>query len=74
LTASIAHEINQPLAAVVTNGHFCLRRLSDAPQNIEELREAIGEIVNDGTYPSECHHFSYSRAVEKDATSNGAAG
>jgi signal transduction histidine kinase len=49
LTASIAHEINQPLAAVVTNGHFCLRRLSDGPQNIEELREAIGEIVNDGT-------------------------
>ena len=52
LTASIAHEINQPLAAVVTNGHFCLRRLADAPQNIEELREAIAEIVNDGTRAS----------------------
>jgi signal transduction histidine kinase len=65
LTASIAHEINQPLAAVVTNGHFCLRRLADAAPNIEELREAIGEIVNDGTRASAV--ISRIRALVKKA-------
>jgi len=65
LTASIAHEINQPLAAVVTNGHFCLRQLADAAQNIEELREAIGEIVDDGTRASAV--ISRVRALVKKA-------
>jgi signal transduction histidine kinase len=52
LTASIAHEVNQPLTAVVTNGQFCLRRLADTAPNIEDLRDAIGEMVNDGTRAS----------------------
>ncbi len=53
LAASIAHEINQPLTAVVTNGNFCLRQLDGAAPSFRELREAIAEIVNDGTRASE---------------------
>jgi PAS domain S-box-containing protein len=52
LAASIAHEVNQPLTAVVTNGDFCLRRLESAAPNLDELRAAIAEIVNDGTRAS----------------------
>ena len=48
LSASIAHEVNQPIAAVVTNAHAALRWLSAKPQDIEEVREALGRIVKDG--------------------------
>ena len=52
LAAAIAHEVNQPLTAIVTNGQFCLRRLEGGTSNPEELRTAITEIVNDGTRAS----------------------
>jgi NO-binding membrane sensor protein with MHYT domain len=52
LTASIAHEINQPLTAVVNNGNFALRQVASGAPNLEELREAIAEIVDDGTRAS----------------------
>src|SRR5258708_25188236 len=52
LAAAIAHEVNQPLTAIVTNGNFCLRELAGGVRNLEELREAIAEIVNDGTRAS----------------------
>ena len=52
LVATIAHEVNQPLAAVVTNGSFCLRRLAEATPDPDELRPAIAEIVNDATRAS----------------------
>jgi two-component system, sensor histidine kinase and response regulator len=52
LAAAIAHEVNQPLAAIVTNGNFCLRELAGGGRNLESLREAIAEIVNDGTRAS----------------------
>ena len=48
LTASIAHEINQPLAAMVTNGNACLRWLTRATPNLEEAREAVERIIRDG--------------------------
>jgi PAS domain S-box-containing protein len=48
LAASIAHEVNQPLAAVVTNGHACLRWLSAVPPNREKAQEAAERIVRDG--------------------------
>ena len=48
LAASIAHEVNQPLAAVVTNGHACLRWLAGQPPNIAMAREAADRIVRDG--------------------------
>ncbi len=52
LAAAIAHEVNQPLTAIVTNGNFCLRRLESANLNSDELRAAITAIVNDGTRAS----------------------
>jgi two-component system sensor histidine kinase/response regulator len=52
LAAAIAHEVNQPLTAIVTNGNFCLRRLQSATPNPDEIRAAITEIVNDGNRAS----------------------
>jgi PAS domain S-box-containing protein len=48
LAASIAHEINQPLAAVVANGHACLRWLAAQPPNLVKAHEAAERIVRDG--------------------------
>jgi PAS domain S-box-containing protein len=47
MSASIAHEVNQPLAAIVTNAESSLRWLSRQPPEIEEVAAAIGQIVND---------------------------
>jgi C4-dicarboxylate-specific signal transduction histidine kinase len=52
LVATIAHEVNQPLTAIVTNGNFCLRRLEGVTPNLGELRAAIAEIVSDGARAS----------------------
>ncbi len=49
LTASIAHEINQPLTAVVTHGHACVEWLSANPPNLEKTRQTIERIIQDGT-------------------------
>jgi len=48
LTASIAHEVNQPLAAVVASGHACLRFLSAQPPSLAKAVEAAESIVRDG--------------------------
>ncbi len=48
LSASIAHEINQPLAAVVASGHACLHFLSARPPNLAKAYEAAESIVRDG--------------------------
>ena len=48
LTASIAHQINQPLAAVVTNANASLRWLAGDSPNLAEAREAIRRIIRDG--------------------------
>jgi signal transduction histidine kinase len=48
LTAVIAHEVRQPLTAIVTNGEFCLRQLAASVPNLPAVREAVVEIVNDG--------------------------
>ena len=48
LTASIAHEVNQPLSGVVSNGSACLRWLAGDVPNLEEAREAARRIVRDG--------------------------
>jgi PAS domain S-box-containing protein len=52
LAATIAHEVNQPLTAIVTNGNFSLRQIESGIPNPDELRAAITEIVNDGTRAS----------------------
>jgi len=53
LTASIAHEINQPLAAVVINANASLRWLSGNSPNLTEARGAIRLIVRDGNRAGE---------------------
>ena len=53
LTASIAHEVNQPLAAVVLNGNACLRWLAGDAPNLDEAREAARRIVRDGNRASD---------------------
>jgi PAS domain S-box-containing protein len=53
MTASIAHEINQPLAAVVTNGSACLRWLMGESPNLEEAREASKRVIRDGNRAGE---------------------
>ncbi len=53
LTASLAHEVNQPIAAAVTNANTCLRWLAGGNPNLEEARAAAMRIVNDGTRAAE---------------------
>jgi signal transduction histidine kinase len=48
MTGSIAHEINQPLGAVVANANAGLRWLSRTTPNLDETRAALGRIVRDG--------------------------
>ena len=48
LAASIAHEVNQPLSGIVSNGSACLRWLAGDAPNVEEVREAVRHIVRDG--------------------------
>jgi signal transduction histidine kinase len=49
LLASVAHEVNQPLSAIVVNGEACLRWLSRPVPNVEQARDAARCIVRDGT-------------------------
>jgi signal transduction histidine kinase len=53
MTASIAHEINQPLAAIVTNSNAGLRWLSNASPDLDEARAALKRIAKDGHRASE---------------------
>jgi C4-dicarboxylate-specific signal transduction histidine kinase len=48
LTASIAHEVNQPITAAVTNAEAGLRWLDAQPPNLEKARQALGQVVKDG--------------------------
>ena len=48
MAASIAHEINQPLSALVTNGGIGLRLLANADSDIDEVREVLKRIIDDG--------------------------
>jgi signal transduction histidine kinase len=53
LTASIAHEVNQPLAAIVTNAQACLRWLAPPTPDIPEASQAARRIVENGRYAAE---------------------
>src|SRR6202051_2698930 len=53
LTASVAHEVNQPIAAAVTNANTCIRWLAAGTPNVEEARDAAMRIVKDGTRAAE---------------------
>lgn len=53
LTASIAHEVNQPLSGIVTNAGTCLRMLDSDPPNIVGARETARRAIRDGNRASE---------------------
>jgi PAS domain S-box-containing protein len=53
LTASIAHEVNQPLTAIVTNGEACLRWLERVTPDLDEARRALDRIIKDGNRAAE---------------------
>ena len=53
LTSSIAHEVNQPLGAIVTNGNASLRLISRNPPDVERSREAIECMISDAMRASE---------------------
>lgn len=52
MAASIAHEINQPLGAIVNNGNVCLRLIADKTSQDAALRDALNDIVNDANRAS----------------------
>jgi signal transduction histidine kinase len=51
--ASIAHEVNQPLAAIVTNSEATIRWLSKSPPNLNEALEGLRTVIRDGNRASE---------------------
>ncbi|HKX29917.1 MAG TPA: ATP-binding protein [Blastocatellia bacterium] len=53
LAASIAHEVNQPLSAIVNNGSACLRWLAGDSPNLEEARETARDIISEGNRAGE---------------------
>ena len=53
LTASIAHEVNQPLSGIITNASTCLRMLDADPPNIEGARQTAHRTIRDGNRASE---------------------
>jgi PAS domain S-box-containing protein len=53
LTASLAHEVNQPIAATITNASACLRWLTRDPPELEEAREAASRMLESGKRATE---------------------
>jgi C4-dicarboxylate-specific signal transduction histidine kinase len=53
LTAALAHEVNQPIAAAVTSAHSCVHWLAGAAPNLDKARAAAMRIVKDGTRAAE---------------------
>jgi PAS domain S-box-containing protein len=53
LTASIAHEVNQPLSGIITNAGTCLRMLDADPPNLDGARETVRRTIRDGNRASD---------------------
>src|SRR5882762_6121616 len=53
LTASIAHEVNQPLSGIITNASTCLRMLDTTPPNLDGARETARRTIRDGIRASD---------------------
>jgi PAS domain S-box-containing protein len=66
LASSLAHELNQPLAAVVTNGSACLRWLDRSEPNIEEAMQAVRRIVRDANRAADV--IAHTRALLRKST------
>ena len=72
LAASIAHEVNQPIAGVVTNADAALRWIAAPSPDLEEIRQALGDIVKDGKRAGEI--LSRIRPRQENGAATGVAG
>jgi PAS domain S-box-containing protein len=52
LTASVAHEVNQPLSGIITNASTCLRMLDTTPPDVDGARETARRTIRDGNRAS----------------------
>jgi C4-dicarboxylate-specific signal transduction histidine kinase len=68
LTASIAHEVNQPLYGITTNAGTCVRMLGSNPPNLEGAREMARRIIRDGNRASDVITRLRSMFVKRDPT------
>jgi signal transduction histidine kinase len=68
LTASIAHEVNQPLSGIMTNASTCLRMLAADPPNIDGARETARRTIRDGNRASDVITRLRALFAKKDAT------
>ena len=68
LTASIAHEVNQPLAGIITNANTCLRMLAADPPNVDGASETARRTIRDGNRMSEVITRLRALYSKKDAT------
>jgi PAS domain S-box-containing protein len=69
LTASIAHEVNQPLFSLTTNASTCLRMLGGEPPNLEGACEMARRIIRDGNRASEVITRLRAMFVKREPTS-----
>jgi C4-dicarboxylate-specific signal transduction histidine kinase len=68
LTASIAHELKQPLSGIVTNASTCMRMLASDPPNVDGARETARRTIRDGNRASEMITRLRALFTEKSAT------
>jgi signal transduction histidine kinase len=68
LTASIAHEVNQPLSGIITNASTCLRMLAADPPNVDGARETARRTIRDGRRASDVIQRLRALFSKKDAT------
>ena len=68
LTASIAHEVNQPLSGIITNANTCLRMLAAEPPNVDGARETARRTIRDGDRAAEVITRLRALFSKKDAT------
>ena len=68
LTASIAHEVNQPLSGIITNASTCLRMLAADPPNIDGARETARRTIRDGNRASDVITRLCALFIKRDVT------
>jgi PAS domain S-box-containing protein len=70
LTASIAHEVNQPLSGIITNASTCLRMLAADPPNVDGARETARRTIRDGNRASDVITRLRALFSKRDATTD----
>ena len=65
LSASIAHEVKQPIAATLTNAQAGLHWLDRRPPDLEEVRQALARIIKDGNRAARGHRTGIRALIKK---------